>query len=394
MKKILLFIISLVVLIPCVVLADMGAPMVRPYEAEVTNPNGAVIYENSNNQYTPTSKKIDYGQTLTVDMEEAGYIWVSLDEDNISGFISIKDVTVTDDSLKDIWLGEKVDGLVLVDSEIKKGPSDAYKSTGDTITAGTKVTVRMINDTSTPWVYIEYNGKKGYANSYEGAIVYKWEESKEYLIPYEREIRTLVKDGYSEANIVGKIPSYTIVKDPYFTDGWSYSMYIDYNGKKGFIYNMAAIKNSGNYKLIKNSDIHESIESDSKVIGKLDAGYIFKDPFIYEDHGECAVFYESEDKKIKGWITYLWDEENEPIKKIDDQGNVVEESTTTKVTNNKEKDKEIKLSKKDYVIMCVIVATSVSLTAIVTSILINKKNKKAVSNEEIKNKKKETESNK
>ena len=183
MKKIVYVLISLFVFLPLMVFADMSGPLVREYEFQVTNPNGAQVYDYDLDKYSgyyKLDKIVPYNYKFTVYEEDGGDDYIYVDE--YDGYINRKDgrSIVEKFELSEKNLKEKYDAIVIKDIEVRKGPSDGYDVIGS-IKEGTKIYVRDIliydednneyfQEEFDPWVYVEYNNMKGYINSYNGYL--------------------------------------------------------------------------------------------------------------------------------------------------------------------------------------------------------------------------------
>ena len=401
MKKILLFIVSLMVLVPNIVLADMGAPVVKEYEAEVSNPDGAAIYKYDSNQrkYIATEEKVAYGTKIDVTSEYNGLI--TFEYNNVIVDIRVEDITPVEKTPKNIELGEKKNALVIRDIEIKKGPAEAYETTGKTIKGNTNIEVRELKDVYTAWVYVEYNGTKGYINSINNDVVFKSKYDSEIMIAKDSKILSIkgsdinLEDGAYKVEEIGSIPAYTIIKNPYEASQWTRAFYITYNNKSGFVYESdVAHKVQHDYLTTAKTKVYKEQDRNSKVVETLEKGYLLKKPYVsYPENCQSRIFYESADKKIKGWI--IDDECGESdvrtVKVIDnsednnDDTNIATTITTTeKITKDAEDEisDKLELSTKDYIIICLAGGMIVSLTALVTIILVNKKHKKSDNNKE------------
>ena len=84
MKKIVLLILGVLLFIPIMVFADMGAPGIETYSASIINKDGAIIYDRDYDEeaekvvYIDTNKKVEYGKTVEIIEEEDGYALIEV----------------------------------------------------------------------------------------------------------------------------------------------------------------------------------------------------------------------------------------------------------------------------------------------------------------------------
>ena len=408
MKKMVYVLISLFMFLPLMVFADMSSPVIKEYDVTVNNPDGVYAYTlNDGSEYIKTNKIIPYGEVITVndfELEIDGFASYEYDEENdIDYYVKLKDTVVVEQNykVKESELAKKEKAIVLKDVEIKKGPANAYESTGTKIRKGEIIDVRFFRvsedeeeaDYINPFAYVEYKGIKGFITSYGATIAYN-EIKDESIVSYQD---MDIMDANSEKSI-GLLKANTILKDHvYHVDDWSHSYYIEYNGIKGLIYNPSYIfisdekeKFTTNFRF----NVYESLvddmehyESKLKIVGKLDKDTTFYTNIWDEMYGECRIYISND--KVKGWI-YA------PSKDIDDENSIscyglnfgeddeeIEEEQEDKPKEPyviKDKDKinnkdKIVFSTKDIIVVCISAALIISLTALVIILLVNKKKK-------------------
>ena len=251
MKKIIMILVCLLMLIPYIIFADMGSPIIIEYKVTVNNPNGAILYNNENNNYVKTGKTVPFGTIIEVDdfeQIEEGYVVFSYDEDlDIDYYVNLNDTELVDKNYKvnDKDLAYKEKAIILKDSVIRKGPANAYESTGVTIKAGTEVVVRFFKagidgaeseieydsnvsheiepDYSYIFAYVEYGGVKGFICTYGATVAFH--EIDEEIITYSD---SEIKDPITN-KVIGKIKANTILKNNvYLVDEWSHSYFVKY----------------------------------------------------------------------------------------------------------------------------------------------------------------------
>jgi len=411
MKKIFYLLLGVLLFIPICIFADMSGPLVREYEFQITNPNGAQLYDfdvddNDNAVYFKLDGMVPYNYKFTVYDEDGGddYIYV----DDYNGYINRKDGRSLLDKfeISEKNLSKKYDAIVVKDVNIRKGPSDGYDIIGK-IKKETKINVRDIvifdKDTNEyyreefdPWVYVEYNNIKGYINSYGGYLGFIESEMDavtaidvELIDPSTKEIIDVIP-----ANKSLKVTGYSM-------DIWSGSYYIKYNNKYGIVddnYFVVKYKNI-EFNALEKLNIYEncaSIEGDSynnsvytsKVIGSISKGTKFNSEYYDTENGYAFIRYEK--GNTKGWVCVnadLSDEAKSEYKGIDfeypddeetDITDVNEEDEINNPNNEESKVKPVKtnkFTKMEIIYLCIGAAVLVSITAVVTIMLVNKKKK-------------------
>ena len=376
MKKLFYLLIGLI-LLPSIAKADMFGPNVIAYTAVVNNPDGVDIYvcdEIESDEpaeevsCAKSDEKVPYGTTYTIIDDNA----ICLNDD-CTKFIYPKDLVAVDNNFKidSKNLGEKFEATILVDMEIKKGPAIAYEGTGTIIKAGTSITATevLFEEVQTPWFYVEYNGVKGFIDSYYEQIAFNIKDS--IIIPMESKI-----SGIYDFNTYDRVTNLTTdpiknlevgkkynVKIGTFSL-WSKYFYVELDGIKGKIPNFwFAIKcEPTTYKPVEDVNVYDA--SYEKVISKIEKGTTIVTEYCYDDT-EC--YYEKDG--IKGWIDT--EEIKEETKEKTDNENLP-------IHETHEPNKEVKVNKpkKDYTLyICIGAGVILSITAVVTIILINKKKK-------------------
>ena len=228
MKKLLLVILSVLLFVPSIIFADMGAPSIESYKATITNKDGAVLYQHyeRTEEFKATNKKMDYGKTVNIIFEEGGYAQLENND-----YVKLSDIALVtkDYTFKDREWQSPIRSLVLKDQDIRKGPADAYESTGVTVKAGPKLNVRTnIGDGGgSPWVYVEYNGTKGYLNSYDEGLTLG-ESHKPIIFARDTELvdvntGKVIETIKANTKVTGKI---------YSLDRYSFGFYIEFENKR------------------------------------------------------------------------------------------------------------------------------------------------------------------
>ena len=381
MKKVFYLLLGILLILPSVAKADMSSPEVIQYKATVNNPDGIdeYKYDYDNDGYVKTGKKIPYGSTYTVYSDE----FICIDNE-CESFVNPKDLTPIEKEykLKDDELNkESISATALKDIEIKKGPAVAYGGTGVTIKAGTKFNMHEIftGKSETPWYYVEYNGTKGYVDTYDDGIAYNIREN-EFITGNKIEIL----DPVTKKSIK-TIDVYTKIKANIGTlSYWSKYGYIEYNGTKGLfdIYSVIEKNEAIEITAVKETDLYSDLGAATK-IGTIPVGTTFTSEY-YDYTYESIIYYEKDGVKgfaISDYENWKFGDEEELETPTEEEK---EEELETPTEEEKEEPKKeegneiIKAPKpkKDYTLyICIGAGILLSITAIVIVLLINKKKK-------------------
>ena len=399
MKKVLVLIIGLVLFIPSIIFADMGSPGIEEYKATISNKDGATIYEELDfGEYGITNKKVEYGKTVAITFDDGEYAQVDFDY-----YIKLSDITLIDKNYK--FVDSKWDKastqIVLKDQEIRKGPANGYDSTGVKIPAGTKVKVRAYLEEMSTWYYVDYNGTKGYIDSYKAKLT-TLEASKNFKAYTDIDLVDPVT-----SKVIRTIKTNTIVSGTYYLlDQWSRSIYLYTENYKGIVpnYGLAIKEETREYTATKDLKVYEKVDLDNqkgvKEIATIKKGTKFTSAYFESYYMDYIIYYEK--GNTKGWIYDIpiikedeegftqeihgvdWpidDEESEVV--IPDEEEKVEEPIV--VDSNEEEEVEEptpsdaitteEKKKNDMLYLYIIGALIVCLVAIITIMLINKRKK-------------------
>ena len=385
MKKFKMLLISLL-LLPCMVKADMGAPEMKPYEMVVTNPEGIDYYDTD--ESTTPAGHIDKDSKFTVEYEYNDTYSITIGEKR--GVLkSIKGASLINEEIDPTT--EKDSNIIKQDSsksalvyskdgvDIKKGPSDAYDTVAH-IKKGEKIKYSYVyGSDAVSYIYVNYNGKKGWVEILNSKVLL--EDNTEYIA------RTDVKLDCTT------IPKNTIINSNYKTDMWSGSILVKYEKCEDMV---KVFKTDGllemrkfNATSKKELDVFEYSENEGNKITTIpsDSDFIvaasFSDMETQKTHS--YVLYNGEE----GWIEADYDDFD-----IDYQSEVREEEPKEEpkkeekeeTPKNKKEEVETTGNKKDsndFALTCVIVGASVALATLIIIIIINKKKKsKKVVNEQ------------
>ena len=327
MKKLFYLFLGVLLFLPTLVNADLSAPIIKEYKASVINPNGAAIYEyDDDDRYVATDDVIPYGKEVFVENESSngdGFIDVNLGNVEESYHIKLKDVTLITKNyrINKDELTDKEEAIVLKEVKIKKGPAEAYDSTDIIIAKGTNIYIQWFKDldneekdpsennydVDNPWVYVEYNGTKGFINTYGGTVAYR-ELKSEVMNSTTVDIRDIDSN-----KTIKTIPANTIMKSQiYLLDPWSSDYYIIYEGTKGLVdeYLFVVKDEEKEFTATKKLNIYDEAgyNKKGKVKTTIPTGTIVKSSF-YSIADACTVYYEKGD--LTGWIYSEYNDDGE-----------------------------------------------------------------------------------
>lgn len=391
----------MLILMPIIVMADMGSPMIIEYDATIKNPDGAKCYVWSNGKNTENGK-INYGEKVRVIFEYTGENYAHVRYNNEEYQVKLSDLIVVDDSYdlqNSIKNGEtqtlkkEMDAVILADEvSIKSGPAQAFKTLG-TIKKGTKLTYKYSQDA---YIYVTYEGVSGWINVLDGAVGFK----RDYVWIAADDIELKDKDG----KVLEKIPANTLITDYYDLDPWSWAIYKVSGESGGNITKHEKIDEyrcSSEQELENEKNLYEKANLNSKVLTKVKKGekvivhfYLGHNMYQWayiEYNGLTGWIYAKEDisndllEVSKNYVVEKYDPNKStvcfnPGEIIEEEPIVEEEPTVDEVEEEKPTNNEIKEStfnSEDVVLIVLLGALLLSLTIVVTLKLVNKKNNKS-----------------
>ena len=233
MKNLKRLLILLILCVPCFVKADMGAPMLREFEIVVVNPNG-VDYEPY--QFSDVSDPhLAKDQVVVVDSEYDGKYNISVKNDD-GTTTSIGTITSLDgfSIVQEVVDPTKTSNDTSIKKFDTKQKAIVYNEKGVSIYQGPSKIYKSVG-TIKKGTELEYQ----YAIDGEGGVTYiyidyngkkGWVEILEKNVLIENDTQYIFRiDVETEC---GTIPKNTIVTPKYKTDKWSKSALFDYKGCK------------------------------------------------------------------------------------------------------------------------------------------------------------------
>lgn len=405
----LIILLLLFFIMPMFVKADMSAPM-SSYKIRISNPEGAEVYEwnNKTRLFEKTGEKIDYDLVYIVQYEQiinneiyAHITRKSIDDKGKVTYSDIKLIKLDDTRVIEIdiedYEKEMLKKYYVFDDTcyLYKGPSKLYGKIEPEISlsVGTIIETEYYDEL---WAYVEYNGVKGWVYTYTFTTLSPYNESAGMvsISEYHPNIKsvnelTLYNNPKTEeetgVTIHPEVELNTIytysseVHNPYY--------YVDYNGTKGWV------KTIYEDNVIMNIAYKANQEMSLKVDNKEGAA-LYKNPsnknssigiIPYEtkltptyslNGSHTEEWYQVKYNDTIGWVNLqdvsYYNEDNSTIPeqptKPDD---VIDTEVNTNQTNN---------SINEKIIYYVCGAVILSLTAVVTILLVNKKKKEKNAN--------------
>ena len=389
-----------------IVYADMSAPMIEPYKAYVSNPEGANYYQQKNDILVSVGK-LEYGDTITInyEMQENGVNYAYFQD----GIIKIEDIKMANETSFDnnaSKYDEPINITILANEGVKiyKGPAYIYPTTGTTIPKGKELTAYMDKEykNMSPWYYVSYDGTSGWICILNGSVGYEANIDK-IICPNTTNI-------YEDANgkkAIKTIPANTIITDFMHVDSWSQSYYVTYNGVSGYVGDRQCATpwdkyewtvNYDNAKLYKTGSLNGEI-----IVDNIPVGTTLKSEYVTDirAYGWMYTTYNG----TKGWVWVLESEydyeemlrnekedkanqktikEVEEIKEtkkdendngINNQSNtiVIEETKNNNTTEQESSGNIVITPKVQIIILCVFVAIIIGMTGIIILLLVNRK---------------------
>ncbi len=414
MKKTLLIVMMFmlaIISIQNVIFADMDAPGIEPYEAHISNVNGAEYFDYTGN----VVGKLNYGDVITVRYEfkdsntnELTADFKLPDDTEYTMYtIKMKDIKPIEGKVENLEITEKNKNELIIlkegGIELSKGPAYVYEKTGVIIPKGTKIDGYRSKDENSglPWYYITYNGTTGWICELDGAIG-KEKEYKDLELLTPRTTNIYKNPNYTQS--VTQIPANVLITDLLQIDPWSQGYYVTYEGKSGYLSMGDCASNfpwldgdktyeyEVNYPEVK---LYKEASTKSEVlIDHIPEGEILK--YSYSDDVRAVGWLYTTYKNINGWVFYVeegfdyrdylyyQDSENNFEEELLDNENVIEEienkveenlDTNENVTEVSKENASTITSATQMVILCAMWGLTIFVTSIVTIALVNRKKK-------------------
>ena len=405
MKKIFKLLLVVLCLSPLVVKADMGAPMIRPFEAIVTKKGGITgkTYDNKKKHYEENSKVKVSGYSnkyfiLEGDLS-SNYDEYEVSKEDAKYLVPVnKEVGPLDEGVKK--LNKTIEFEVVSDKmTVYKGPATAYEEAGH-LNKGDQVTAFYAaeSEESLPiYYYIQEESLKGWilidsSNENEKTWIVNAQPLKMIITKdttinnTEVKANSIYKINYWSNAFLGTGPVIKVNNEFVEPEDETYEIIADSKKKQSIFkmeqYNFTLKKDTKLYTTYSLSEEIATIPAQTELSTiNLVLAYGLQDQDVY-------YLYVNYNNKL-GWIKvkakdvnvreteYAVEELVSPY--IDPEGDDGEddaEETTQVVEENSNKNNEKKVNSKETIIIAVISAISVAILALGTIIVLNKKNKK------------------
>lgn len=358
MKKILLFVFTLLLIIPLSVKADMGAPAIKEYKATPKSKDGATYYD------WDLKKKgtIEYEETIEIYSEETinGTLYGMFNINLEPRYVKLSDVKLVDeDTLVKPNKDEKLyKARVFKDVKIYNGPNHSYSSIGE-LKENTDIRSTYYLDNGT-WVYVVTDDVQGYVDASNGTIG---------LLNKEELIDSKTDKVYEES---------------YELDPWTKEYYVKEDGVYVKLNGYLTGSEFFGTKDVTTTDdvkIYKDLESNT-VVTTIPKGAEITVKYVQNANFMSAKYVTYKDNS--GWVLedgydafdIEWDDSYNYMDAYVQDGTM--EDAKDVPTPKKPKADDKKLSLKEIILICAGGAVILVATAIVIIVTINKKKKKAV----------------
>ena len=380
MKKILKLLLAIIMFVPFIAKADMGAPTVRSYKAVVIKAEGITKYDDDWSKDGTLAK--DSVVEVEYEIKEKGVV-----------YLSVKMVDKLEKSTEfKVFAKDGVD--------VRKGPSASYEKVGH-LDQGTTGKYRYFIDESS-YIYVDVAGVTGWVDQIDAAVLTKGGP-------------VILAEIQNGGDACGNIPANTTFDEIWYSIAWDGVSIADYNGCQA---ELSWFKNEDMVTLLSEPDVEKTLKevklyqtpTSKKVLGSIPKGEkaTFISDIHYEfDFGPGDMYIYAEYKGVKGWAPYKseyfksaeeyeedWDDdEDEEEPEIEDEDPVMpyeepeeeeeleeeEEEVTEKKHRREEEDEDDEedneLASRDIVIMCCIGAGTFLIGGAITIIFVNRKKK-------------------
>lgn len=308
MIKKIKYLILMIIFIPALVKADMGAPMLGELEAVVSNPAGATCKD---------GKKIDYGKTVillynSVD-DGTEYYSISVKNEKVGCEVKAKDISPIEYDLNKLKHDYELVKYAYKETKMYNGPLDAYGEIEEvTIPAGTILKSQYYTDL---YMYVTYNGTSGWVYYYP----YLWKNNTGSTLAdigatsrqgsYTAKDMMLYDNPFNGKELNTIVPADTKInlKYIYTSSPGEYGLYVTYNGIDGWIVNtedINGIKYEIDISIYVTSDelnIYNSFDKGAKAIGKLSKNQEYNAKYIIQrGHGNGYLYIKTDN--LSGWV--------------------------------------------------------------------------------------------
>lgn len=391
MKKRIKLLLFVILFVPMLVYADMGSPMIKPYQMVVVSTDGIDYYDYDGN----VKGHLNKDDTFTVQYEYNGGYNISIPGNetsfnlkDLTGIMLVQDELKPEEAMKDeknngSWIkkvSSKNNALVYAEEgvDVRKGPSTVYDKVGH-LDKDTKIKyLYSLDGGGTTHIYVNSNGVKGWIDILESKVLL--ETSEKFI-------------AFKDINLsCATVPKNTILTGKYVTDPWSRKVLVEYGKCSDLYYYFRGIEglidmHDANYKSKDSLDIYEYYNNEGDKLGTIPNDTYFKAMasagYQGEDNQYLYVKYDGKE----GWIKATYDKfewiDKEVVDNSQSNSDVITDgdSTDSEIIGKPElRDDVVEKTPYDTTLIYVIIGVVVALMALVTIILVNRKKK---SSEEI-----------
>ena len=388
MKKIKLLLVFVLLLMPCMVMADMDAPSLKPYDIVVVAQDGIDYYDYQGNVKGHLNKDdivtitAEYGDAYSIKVGDDNY---SYKLNDLNGVVLLKEELIPEEAINDkkidvpsaavLKLDSYSNALVYADSgvDVRKGPSTVYEKVGHLDKNTTIKYLYAIGDFNrTTHIYVDANNVKGWVEILNGKVLLQ--NTTKFITYKEVKMSCAI------------IPKDTILSPKYVSDPWTHRVLIEYGSCEDTVNYFRGVDGvtsmfSSNYIANAEMDIYEGYDQTGEKLGTIpvDANFVGKASVFTqgEEYGNVYVTYDGKTGWVKtSWNSYKSDENNPVNKEVEKEITIEEEQKDEEDAKLVDTDKkETNLNPVDYVSMYVIIGLSVALIAAIIVILVNRKKK-------------------
>ena len=363
MKKILKTIILLILIVPFIVKADMGMPLMETYEVEVVK-DEINYYDWEGMDNGKPLGTIPKGTTLTIDYgyPQNGIEYLSTKYKNEHVFVKSTDVVakgefgIDAEGVQVVGRGNRFKALKEVD--VRKGPSESFEKVG-TLKAG--IYLYKYETLSPNYYYVDTGDIKGWVQPKEGDMLFN---GTTYVVPVELDTKC------------GKIPANYEFKEVWFEKEPAGFLDLEYNNCKiqlnsyNDVVTLTTIKEV--YKTTDEITLYTDVDKETKSEDTIPKGkeyLLLSVQYAKKKSNTTSFYYYIEYNKKRYWVESIEQgKKSEYVKEY--------EEPVEKEEKEEDKTEEKKTDTKTIVIICIVAGTSLALGALVTLILVNKKGKK------------------
>ena len=385
MKRIIRLLILMILFVPMVALADMGAPDYITVKFVVSSQGEVPYYDD----YDGTQKAGTLKSGDTVDLTDRsivkgryectfeiakgqGYELYYIFGDDCK---NLKPFDENYNPANHLDHFEKKDTTILVykDAKIFKGPSNAYEVIG-TLPKGTEI-LSKYRDKAEIYYYVEYNGIIGFVDSYEDSIAFK-------------ESHDLLFFGDYKTQSCGTIPAGIKLHSDYWFD-YHDGFIVNYNNCESVVssfktsyFDVYEENKDEEYEVLKTITVYEKPDNKGNKVATINKGekvYIYASAYDGDTDEEMTGYEYVDYNGKKGFVKDGKYKKIEKEKTTTTTTQAVDDETTTTTDVPKDIEDDVKKTSIGIIELAIIAAITgiaIAVVAIVVIVLVNKGSKK------------------